>query len=160
MKTSLKILPLVGALACWLGAAEPAPGQPQFGPAAKDPAPAAARPATPRASDNTANPSPNANTMYQLPPADEALRFTNLDKDNDGRISRAEFTLASPQLQIGGKVLSAAGNQPDPRANASGIGVSANNSVELFKLIDTDNDGFLSHAELDAQHRGTVDVTK
>jgi hypothetical protein len=108
----------------------------------------------------------------QKPPAEagrvtgEATRFKALDTDADGRISRAEFTLApnQPIEEVG----SAAGNREgikkpwwsrksaSQNASAttdSNIGTPTN-TAEVFEQLDSDKDGFLSRVELAAEVKG------
>jgi len=94
----------------------------------------------------------------------ESTRFKALDTDNDGRLSRAEFTLA-PNLEPVEKAAesterSSASKTPEAArrsagqnaagANDSNIGTPTN-TAEIFEQLDTDKDGFLSRAELAAE---------
>lgn len=86
-----------------------------------------------------------------------ATRFKALDTDRDNRISRAEFTLA-PNLGLqtgkGTGVTNKARDLEAVGVTDSNITVRQSSSpVALFNEIDTDNDGFLSQAEL-ALHTG------
>jgi len=93
----------------------------------------------------------------------ESTRFKTLDTDSDGRLSRAEFTLAPNQpieKASGATELSSAPKKPwwsrrSTGQNASGatdsnIGTPTD-VVEVFEQLDTDKDGFLSRAELAAE---------
>jgi hypothetical protein len=125
-------------------------------------------------SSNTIQPrnsASQANAAARLYGTDTA-RFKTMDTNNDGRISRAEFTLAGDnQLNAAGSTtpvlidgsIDKTGTKPwdkkspqDATATTdSNIMVSAN-SVEAFRQLDTDNDGYLTQAELAAA--GAPDV--
>jgi hypothetical protein len=120
-------------------------------------------------SSNTIQPrnaTPPANARAGLYGTDASL-FKAMDTNNDGRISRAEFTLSGDnQLNATSNTapvpvdsaLDKTGTKPwDKKSEArdapaitdSNITVSAN-SVEAFRQLDTDNDGYLTQAELAA----------
>jgi Ca2+-binding EF-hand superfamily protein len=77
---------------------------------------------------------------YQRPD-DAAKMFAELDKDGDGRVSFDEF--AAYYSPAAAKVISAT---PNPVRDLYADGLTD----ELFKLFDTNKDGKLSKAELDA----------
>ena len=77
---------------------------------------------------------------YQRPD-DAARMFADLDMDGDGRVSFDEF--AAYYAPAAGRVISAT---PNPVRDTYADGLTD----ELFKLFDTNKDGKLSRAELDA----------
>jgi Ca2+-binding EF-hand superfamily protein len=77
---------------------------------------------------------------YQRPD-DAAKMFAELDKDGDGRVSFDEF--AAYYAPAAARVISAT---PNPARDTYADGLTD----ELFKLFDTNKDGKLSRAELDA----------
>lgn len=94
-----------------------------------------------------------------------ATRFKALDTDRDNRISRAEFTLAP---NLGFPMPDAAGNNTGRSERKEAVGVTDSNitsrqgssPVALFNELDTDQDGFLSQAELAAHHREDLPEVK
>jgi len=174
MKASTKFLSLLGSLFCLT---LPSLAQSHSDSTIKDAPAQATESTTTRGSAQTnskANSSSSMNNSAygsnQVSTGMDTHRFSNLDKDSDGRISRSEFTLASPQLQNGqtetGKTEKKHWwnrNSSDKKATATTDSdvTSASSSVETFNQLDTNKDGFLSQTELDAQNAGNqVDVTK
>lgn len=129
--------------------------------------------ATPSAKDKDTTETTSRSDRPAATPRNDQLtadttRFKALDTDGDKRISRAEFTLApNLGLQTGNSSDNAAKEDQGEGAArqssgqvASGVtdsnltGRQSSSSVALFNEIDTDNDGFISQAEL-AMHQSS-----
>ncbi|HWA25850.1 MAG TPA: hypothetical protein VG734_09325 [Lacunisphaera sp.] len=169
MKTSSKYLSLLGGLVC-LTLSAPAQSYPDSskGSQSSTTRPSSSTSSSQSSKNDTMSPSTNDSTSrsntssYNSQSSTIAgQRFNNLDKDNDGKISRSEFTLASPQLQSGqndtGKTEKKHWwnrNSSDKKATSTTDSdvTSASSSVEMFNQLDTDKDGFLSQSELNAQN--------
>ena len=106
--------------------------------------------------------------------APEVPGFNVMDLDRDGRISLTEFTAPSAAWLRGNPGASGtgissdnmSGKAPPPidpsgrrgvtgqkllrAASAPWLAAKAANNAQLFQQIDTDHDGYLSQAELDA----------
>ena len=104
-----------------------------------------------------------ANAASSDKPAVGYQKLKALDKDGDGKISRAEAA-AAPRLA---KRFDAIDANKDSFITADEMKAArAKASAVMFKRIDTDNDGRVSKAEADAKaprlakHFATVDTTK
>jgi hypothetical protein len=131
-----------------------------------------------RPDPSPAMPPPPAQSMTQAPSSNapvqtdrytaESTRFKALDTDGDGRLSRAEFTLApnhepitddtgvsEPRTVKKNETSRRSAEQNAAGANDSNVG-SPTNSAEIFEALDTNKDGFLNRAELAAEAEAKV----
>jgi hypothetical protein len=152
---------------------------PSTTPAATPTTPVAPTPSVSTAPASKTNPSTDATqSARRITPSSDAngavndsdiSRFKAMDTDNDGRVSRAEFTLSAEShldaASTNGAVIAdgkadqvgkaAADDKSATAATATtdtNLSISGN-SFETFKRLDTDEDGYLSQAELAAAHR-------
>lgn len=106
------------------------------------------------------------------------VRFAALDRDKDGRISRAEFDAAGQRTWEGGqKALAAAGSRHDKRDSSARFDdrrgllamPTSHDAAGFLALYDRDGDGQVSRSEYDADrdaqfartdtdHDGTLDL--
>lgn len=114
---------------------------------------------------------PNANSpadktgahLGTSPTSPWAGQFSTMDKDRDGRISSAEFMAPNAGMRSGSTAPGAPGARDatgrpssegtSPNAGNTGMKAGVNSvptNAQVFKQVDTNRDGYLSPAELDA----------
>lgn len=120
----------------------------------------AANPNDTTTSRASTNGSMNANDNLSV--SIDASRFKSLDTDNDGRLSRAEFALANSQTLQTDETSTAKTEKKhwwnkkkaDDKVTTD-VNASAS-STASFDALDTDKDGYLSSAEVAAQHNSDM----
>ena len=133
-------------------------------------------PAIPPASQSASKSSPSIdsrNSASDTGLSAGAAQFKILDSDNDGRISRTEYTASVPKVEgsANGTVTADAKSTKtekkhwwsrkdkdttDATATTDSNLSSSGNTVELFSQLDTNSDGYLSQAELSATRAHNV----
>ena len=89
---------------------------------------------------------------YASPVEDSNRLFTNFDRDNDGRLSRAEIGAYDfARYDLDGDGFLSAAEFVGGRANDRRIAAAEGNTPRAWTLLDWNHDGYLSGTELDGR---------